>query len=332
MYNSNCDIQEFHFITDKIIKIIHNTSLRKDMRISRKLYIRSDWRLEWWLLVIAAALVCLAGGSSDAVWGDNKELRVIRVQHEIDLGDRISESAGPDYYISGGESYGLRVSMLLDVYRPLQIYNPFNEKDYDIRILIGQLKVLRVFPDLAIARLQSLEPFATNPIVTYRSVMIGDYILPRPEGAIRPANFSLPSSILFNFASWQLKPEAHKALSTLSRMLKEHKDQDIVIDGHTCNIGSDEHNNTLSLKRAKSVSDFLIHFGGIQKERIQIFGYGEGLPITPNDTEKGRKQNRRVDFRLIAIGTPVPRIDSLRTKNLANPRKGGGGVKGDVGS
>jgi outer membrane protein OmpA-like peptidoglycan-associated protein len=308
-------------MTDKRIYMIPNDLWRKNMRTYRKISIGSIRRLTWWLSAVAMALVCLAGGSFAPALGETKALRVIAVQTELDLGDRASGPTGPDYHINGGESEGIQISMLLDVYRPVRVHNRFNEKDYNIKILIGQIIVLRVFPDSAIARLQSLEPHTESPLVTNRAVMIGDHLLPRPEAAAPPANISLPSSILFNFDSWRLKPEAFNILSNLSGIIKQRQDQDLVIEGHTCNRGSDKYNITLSRKRANSVSDYIIGSGVIRKERLYIIGYGERFPISPNDTEEGRQHNRRVAFRFIPTGTPVPPIDSGSKADLANLRR-----------
>jgi len=278
-------------------------------------------RSAWWVSVIAVALVCLVGGPLATAMGETKTLRVIGVQTELDLGDRTSGPTGPDYYINGGESDGIERSMLLDVYRPVRVHDRFNEKDYNIKILIGQIIVLSVFPDSAIARLQSLEPYTESPLVTNRAVMIGDHLLPRPKDAKPPANISLPTRILFNFDSWRLKPEAVNILSNLSGIIRQRDDHDLVIEGHTCNMGSDEYNITLSLKRANSVSDFIIGSGVIRKEHLHIIGYGERFPVSPNDTEEGRQHNRRVEFCFIPTGTPVPRIDSSPKADLANLRR-----------
>ena len=285
----------------------------KDTHTSKTSRFKLDRRLDGWLMSVAAALICLLVGTSDALGNDEKEFRVIRFQHEIDLGDGISGSAGPDYLINGGESNGLKVSMLLDVYRPRKIHDPFNKTAYPLRILIGQIKVIRVFPKLAVTRLHSLEPSTEEPIVNYRSVMLGDFALPRPESAAKPANFSLPSNVLFDLDSWRIKPDAHGALSSIAEMLKRKRGQNLVIEGHTCNLGSNQYNKSLSLKRAASVAVFLIRSGGIRRERIHFFGYGEESPVVLNDTEKKRKQNRRVDFRLVPPGASIPR---LYTRNI----------------
>ena len=271
-------------------------------------YIEPDRRLEKWLISLAVVFICLWVGVSDAAGNSVEEFRVIRFQHEIDLGDGISGSTGPDYLINGGESDGLEVSMLLDVYRPRNIQDPFNHKEYPLRILIGQIKVIRVFSNLAVTRLHALEPSTEKPIVKYRSVMIGDYVRPRPKGAAKPATFSLPSNVLFDFDSWRIKPDAQSALLTISGMLKQNPRYHLVIEGHTCSMGSSQYNKTLSLQRAASVAAFLVRYGGIRRERVHFFGYGEESPVASNDTEKGRRQNRRVDFRLIPPGMPIPII------------------------
>jgi outer membrane protein OmpA-like peptidoglycan-associated protein len=273
------------------------------------IYEIEPWRrLEGWFFSITTVLICLLVGASFAVGDENKEFRVIRFQHEIDLGDGISGSAGPDYLINGGESDGLKVSMLLDVYRPRNIHDPFNNKEYPLKILIGQVKVIRVFPNLAVTRLHALELSTEKPIVEYRSVMIGDYARLRPPGAAKPATFSLPSNVLFDFDSWQIKPDAQAALLTISEMLKRNPGYGLAIEGHTCNLGSAQYNKILSLKRAAGVAAFIVSYGGIRRERIHFFGYGEASPVASNDTEKGRQQNRRVDFRLIPPGAPIPVI------------------------
>ncbi len=67
----------------------------------------------------------------------------------------------------------------------------------------------------------------------------------------------------------------------------------IKLTGHTDNIGSDSFNLTLGIKRAQSVKNFLIK-KGVVPEQIVIDSKGESNPVAPNETENGRRKNRRV--------------------------------------
>ena len=69
----------------------------------------------------------------------------------------------------------------------------------------------------------------------------------------------------------------------------------IQINGHTDNVGSDADNLKLSDDRAKAVQDYLIK-NGIAVNRLRYKGYGESQPIDTNDTEDGRRNNRRTEF------------------------------------
>ena len=73
----------------------------------------------------------------------------------------------------------------------------------------------------------------------------------------------------------------------------------IEISGHTDNIGSNEYNKKLSKDRAKAVVDYLI-VQGIDEGRLTYAGYGESQPISDNDTEVGRQENRRTEFKVLS--------------------------------
>jgi len=63
----------------------------------------------------------------------------------------------------------------------------------------------------------------------------------------------------------------------------------IEIRGHTDSKGSDQYNIVLSRNRAKSVLDYLLKQGGIEKDRLISFGYGERMPIASNRPMKAGK-------------------------------------------
>ena len=90
-------------------------------------------------------------------------------------------------------------------------------------------------------------------------------------------------------------PESKSSMQDLYDLMNENPEIRIRITGHTDNVGSDEANQKLSEGRANSVRDELIR-RGIAPERIEAEGKGESQPITTNDTEEGRAQNRRVEF------------------------------------
>jgi outer membrane protein OmpA-like peptidoglycan-associated protein len=105
-------------------------------------------------------------------------------------------------------------------------------------------------------------------------------------------------NIHFEFDKTVLLPESFKELDRLYCFLRDNKDIHILIEGHTDNIGTDEYNQELSLRRAKVVAEYLID-KGINQERLTWKGYGKTRPISYNQTEEGRKINRRVAFRII---------------------------------
>jgi len=94
-------------------------------------------------------------------------------------------------------------------------------------------------------------------------------------------------------------PSSDPELKILYRTLVDHPDMKIEIRGHTDNVGDDAYNQQLSEARAKSVFQYLVD-RGIDTGRLSYKGFGETQPIASNDTEQGRKQNRRTEFLVVS--------------------------------
>ena len=99
----------------------------------------------------------------------------------------------------------------------------------------------------------------------------------------------------FETDSYIINPKSYVELSNLVEFLTLNKNVHIQIAGHTDNIGSFEHNKKLSENRAKSIRTYLIK-NNIDENRITYIGYGYSKPIADNNTEIGRKQNRRTEI------------------------------------
>lgn len=102
-------------------------------------------------------------------------------------------------------------------------------------------------------------------------------------------------NIFFETNKFELLPSSVVELNILIDLLKENENVSIEIEGHTDNVGEDKLNQKLAENRAKSVYEFLIN-NGIDKRRLSYKGYGETKPKADNNTDEGRKQNRRTEF------------------------------------
>ena len=96
----------------------------------------------------------------------------------------------------------------------------------------------------------------------------------------------------------ELLPGAEYVLRDAATTLNNHPVLHIEVAGYTDNVGNDDLNLGLSLRRAKTVRDFLIRYG-VAANRLVFRGYGESQPIADNATPQGRAMNRRVELRLI---------------------------------
>lgn len=129
-----------------------------------------------------------------------------------------------------------------------------------------------------------------NNVVQESTVMI-------TEGQDVP---KLKLKIEFDYNSAALKGSSYQILQEVGQALTSdslsHKT--ILINGHTDSDGTDAYNLQLSYKRAESVKSYLISEFNIPSHKLQVQGFGEGLPLLPN-TNSGNKQiNRRVEFEL----------------------------------
>jgi outer membrane protein OmpA-like peptidoglycan-associated protein len=107
------------------------------------------------------------------------------------------------------------------------------------------------------------------------------------------------SAILFDTGKSQLKPQSKHDLGEFAKVLKEYKDTDLVIEGHTDSKGSKDVNRKLSAARADAVIGLLVA-DGVERARLTGRGLGDQTPIADNATEAGRKQNRRVQVEIAA--------------------------------
>jgi outer membrane protein OmpA-like peptidoglycan-associated protein len=107
------------------------------------------------------------------------------------------------------------------------------------------------------------------------------------------------SGILFGFDSYQLTSQAQSNIREMAETLKKYEDTNIVIEGHTDNVGKENYNQRLSERRAQAVADYATSIG-VDRSRIRTMGYGEEQPVAENETEAGRTENRRVEVAIFA--------------------------------
>lgn len=108
------------------------------------------------------------------------------------------------------------------------------------------------------------------------------------------------NNIFYETDAYSLKKESKVELDKLINFLKTNPKVKIEIGGHTDNVGTQQYNQTLSEKRAKTVYDYLIS-NGIQSTRLSYKGYGDTKPVADNTTEAGRSQNRRTEFMVVSV-------------------------------
>jgi len=106
-------------------------------------------------------------------------------------------------------------------------------------------------------------------------------------------------NIFFDFDKAVLRPESTNELERLTKLLDDVPSLKIEISGHTDSKGSDVYNQKLSQRRAKAVVDHLIG-AGISQSRLEFRGAGEKEPVSTNDTDEGRQENRRTEFKVLA--------------------------------
>lgn len=106
------------------------------------------------------------------------------------------------------------------------------------------------------------------------------------------------NNLFFAFNKSDLQPESYMEMKRWIKMLNENGHINLQISGHADNIGEDVYNQKLSERRARSVVAYLVD-NGIGAERLMAEGFGESKPVSTNDTEEGRQQNRRVQVRIV---------------------------------
>ena len=124
------------------------------------------------------------------------------------------------------------------------------------------------------------------------------YLKDVPLQPIRVGNSIVLKNVFYETDSYALRRESQTELNKVVRFLQVNPSIRIEISGHTDNTGTAEYNRILSENRAKTVADYLIN-ASIVRDRIVYKGYGMDQPVSENDTEVGKAQNRRTELKII---------------------------------
>ncbi|MCE9500124.1 MAG: OmpA family protein, partial [Leptospira sp.] len=107
------------------------------------------------------------------------------------------------------------------------------------------------------------------------------------------------NNLFFETNKHDITRESEPELDSLANVLKENKNIRVLIEGHTDNVGKDSDNLTLSLARAKAVSEYLIVRHKVEKDRLETKGFGKTRPLVDNNSDDNRHKNRRVMFQIL---------------------------------
>jgi len=135
----------------------------------------------------------------------------------------------------------------------------------------------------------------------------GEEEAPPPPPPPPPPSEALPAptskrlvlrGVNFDFDKSDIRPDSRPVLDEAAQTLMANPQVRISVEGHTDDMGTEEYNEKLSVRRAEAVFRYLVN-RGVVPERMEVVGYGESRPVADNSTESGRAENRRVELNVI---------------------------------
>jgi len=122
--------------------------------------------------------------------------------------------------------------------------------------------------------------------------------IPVSESIPKPDKPVVLRNVFFNTGSADLLPASRLELDRLASLLDGNPELRVRINGHTDDVGSEADNLRLSEDRARAVYDYLVD-AGISADRLRFKGFGETVPLAPNDSPENRRLNRRTEFEIL---------------------------------
>jgi outer membrane protein OmpA-like peptidoglycan-associated protein len=107
--------------------------------------------------------------------------------------------------------------------------------------------------------------------------------------------------VLFATGKSNLNASAQRSMVKLAEFLQKKQNRNLLVEGHTDNVGSDDYNQGLSEQRAAAVKSALVQ-SGIAGDRIVTVGYSKRYPLASNADAAGKQQNRRVEAIILNEG------------------------------
>ncbi len=124
--------------------------------------------------------------------------------------------------------------------------------------------------------------------------------VPEPQVQISADKIEILDKVQFETGSDEIRSVSFSLLDEVAATLNDNPDiTQVRVEGHTDTVGSASMNRRLSNNRAKSVVRYL-EGQGVDSQRLEAKGYGPDQPIADNDTDEGREQNRRVEFKILS--------------------------------
>lgn len=137
------------------------------------------------------------------------------------------------------------------------------------------------------------EPVVVEPVDTVEEVVEEPVVEPEPEPVrLTESQFKVA---YFDFDKYNLRPDAKAALEYNARLLKDHPNVTVLLEGHCDERGTIEYNLTLGENRARTAREYLASLG-IGDNRMDIVSYGKERPISVGHNEESWQKNRRVQF------------------------------------
>lgn len=242
--------------------------------------------------------------------GDNLILDPFHPDTEFTAhGDRNHDQLGRHAHTSGNNPSDLIISEYIDGWNQKSLQKPAHERDPEQRNRVLELyngsdETIDLGKDQYILEIYAGEgnssTVVTPPLLIKKTI-------------------SLESDVTFEFDKSDVKAEASEDLETVVAALNEVDFfSEILIVGHTCDMGPDDYNLDLSKRRADSVRDFLQQ-AGLKDVAIRTEGQGERQPRLANSSKANRSRNRRVDITFVTrdgeeIETSVSEADPGKPK------------------